>query len=127
VSEKPANSEKQGKSVPAIFYRTEARGEPVRDWLKGLFREDRKTHRGGHQNGGIRLAYRDASLQASPRRCLRMRTRLTQNRIARVLFYIDKKGRMVLLHGFIKKTQKTPGEDLDLAKGNKAKHQRGLP
>ena len=34
---------------------------------------------------------------------------------------------MVLLHGFIKKTQKTAGEDLDVAKGNKAKHQRGLP
>jgi phage-related protein len=36
-------------------------------------------------------------------------------------------GRMVLLHGFIKKTQKTPGEDLELAKRNKNKHQRGLP
>jgi phage-related protein len=36
---------------------------------------------------------------------------LSQNRIARVLFYIDPKGRMVLLHGFIKKTQKTPPAD----------------
>ncbi len=33
---------------------------------------------------------------------------------------------MVLLHGFIKKTQKTPGEDLELARSNKKKHQRGL-
>ncbi len=55
-----------------------------------------------------------------------VRTRLTQNRIARVLFYIDKKGRMVLLHGFIKKTRKTPDEDLELARRNKSKHQRGL-
>ena len=55
-----------------------------------------------------------------------MRTNLTQNRIARILFYIDKKGRMVLLHGFIKKTQKTPDEDLDLARRNKNKHQKGL-
>jgi phage-related protein len=55
-----------------------------------------------------------------------VRTSLVQNRIARVLFYIDKKSRMVLLHGFIKKTQKTSREDLDLAKSNKAKHQRGL-
>lgn len=55
-----------------------------------------------------------------------VRTSLGQNRIARVLFYIDKKSRMVLLHGFIKKTQKTSREDLDLAKSNKAKHQRGL-
>ena len=43
-----------------------------------------------------------------------------------MLFYIDKKGRMVLLHGFIKKTQKTPDKDLDLARSNKTKHQRGM-
>ena len=56
-----------------------------------------------------------------------VRTSLAQNRIARVLFYIDRKGRMVLLHGFIKKTRKTPDEDLELARTNKRKHQRGLP
>jgi phage-related protein len=56
-----------------------------------------------------------------------VRTTLMQHRIARVLFYIDRKGRMVLLHGFIKKTQKTPDEDLELARSNKRKHQRGLP
>ena len=55
-----------------------------------------------------------------------VRTNLAQNRIARVLFYIDRRGRMVLLHGFIKKTQKTPAEDLELARRNKNKHQRGL-
>jgi len=33
---------------------------------------------------------------------------------------------MVLLHGFIKKTQKTPSEDLELARNNKSKHQRGM-
>ncbi len=32
----------QGKRVPAIFYRTEAHGEPVREWLKGLSADDRK-------------------------------------------------------------------------------------
>jgi phage-related protein len=55
-----------------------------------------------------------------------VRSGLAQNRIARVLFYVDKKGRMVLLHGFIKKTQKTQQVDLDLAKNNKARHQKGL-
>lgn len=37
------------------------------------------------------------------------------NRIARVLFVIDKQT-MILLHGFIKKSQKTPKPELDLAK-----------
>ena len=31
-----------GKRVPAIFFRTEAGGEPLRDWLKSLPPEDRK-------------------------------------------------------------------------------------
>ena len=55
-----------------------------------------------------------------------VRTNLMQNRTARVLFYIDKRSRMVLLQGFIKKTGKTPNEDLALAKSNMSKHQRGL-
>lgn len=43
-----------------------------------------------------------------------VRSRLPRGRIARVLFCVEQ-GRMVLLHGFIKKTQKTPQHDLDLA------------
>lgn len=55
-----------------------------------------------------------------------VRSNLSQNKIGRVLFYIDVKGRMVLLHGFIKKTQKTPTGDLDLARKNKALHEKEL-
>jgi predicted XRE-type DNA-binding protein len=40
-------------------------------------------------------------------------------RIGRILFTVSE-GRVVLLHGFIKKTQKTPQSDLDLAKRPKA-------
>ena len=43
-----------------------------------------------------------------------MRIRL-ENRIARVLFVLEG-STMVLLHGFIKKSQATPQADLDLAK-----------
>lgn len=43
-----------------------------------------------------------------------VRSTLTQGRIARVLF-CEHEGRMILLHAFIKKTQKTPPGDLDLA------------
>jgi phage-related protein len=55
-----------------------------------------------------------------------VRAIVTQGRIARVLFYIDKRSRMVLLHGFIKKTRKTSNDDLALARSNKSKHQRGV-
>ncbi len=55
-----------------------------------------------------------------------VRTKLQGNRIARVIFYVDARQRMVLLHAFMKKTQKTPEEDLRLARENKRKHEKGL-
>jgi phage-related protein len=118
---------KQGKRVPAIFFRTEAGGEPVRDWLKGLpSSEDRK--RIGEDIKTVEFGWPIGMPVCRPLGdgIYEVRTSLAQNRIARVLFYIDRKGRMVLLHGFTKKTRKTPGEDLELARGNKKRHQRGL-
>jgi phage-related protein len=122
----PASSEKQGKRVPAIFYRTEAGGEPVRDWLKRLPPEDRK--RIGEDIKTVEFGWPIGMPVCKPLRegIYEVRTDLPRNRIARVLFYIDRKSWMVLLHGFIKKTRKTPDEDLKLAKTNKTKHQRGL-
>jgi phage-related protein len=119
--------ERQGKRVPAIFFRTEGGGEPVRDWLKALpSPEDRK--RIGEDIKTVEFGWPIGMPVCRPLGggIYEVRTSLTQNRIARVLFYIDKKGRMVLLHGYIKKTQKTPDEDLHLARNNKGKHQRGL-
>lgn len=117
---------REGKRVPAIFYRTEAGGEPVRDWLMELSPEDRK--RIGEDIKTVEFGWPIGMPVCRPLSggLYEVRTSLTQNRIARVLFYIDRKDRMVLLHGFIKKTQKTPADDLDLAKGNRKKHQRGL-
>jgi phage-related protein len=47
-----------------------------------------------------------------------VRSSLSDGRTARVIFCIQNE-RMVLLHGFIKKSQKTPLPDLDLALGRK--------
>src|SRR5258708_40213276 len=44
-----------------------------------------------------------------------VRTSLPSNRIARVLFGVQQ-GRILVLHGFIKKTQKTPPDDMVLAR-----------
>ena len=126
VGAQPEGLERQGKSVPAIFYRTEAGGEPVRDWLKELSSEDRK--RIGEDIKTVEFGWPIGMPVCRPlgEGICEVRTSLAQNRIARVLFYIDKKSRMVLLQGFIKKTQKAPDEDLKLAKSNMKKHQRGL-
>jgi phage-related protein len=113
------------KRVPAVFFKTEAGGEPVREWLKGLSNEERrligqdiKTVEFGWPGMPVCRPLREGIFE--------VRTSLNRNRIARVLFYIDKKSRMVLLHGFIKKTQRTPYDDLELARKNKTKHQAGL-
>jgi phage-related protein len=119
--------ERQGKRVPAIFFRTEAGGEPVRAGLKGLpSSEDRK--RIGEDIKTVEFGWPIGMPVCKPLGdgIHEVRTSLAQNRIARVLFYVDRRGRMVLLHGFIKKTRSTPREDLDLARANKSKHQRGL-
>ena len=44
-----------------------------------------------------------------------VRSNLPGNRTARVIFCIAR-GQMVLLHAFVKKTQRTPDEDLALAR-----------
>jgi phage-related protein len=116
----------QGKRIPAIFFRTEAGGEPVRGWLKRLSPDDRK--RIGEDIKTVEFGWPIGMPVCKPLGdgIYEVRTSLAQNRMARVLFYIDKKSRMVLLHGFIKKTRTTPTEDLELARSNKSKHERGL-
>jgi phage-related protein len=114
------------KRVPAIFFRTEAGNEPVRAWLKALPGEDR--HLIGQD---IRTVEYGWPIGMPTCRTIgdglhEVRTNLSGNRIARVFFYIDKHQRLVLLHGILKKTRTTPESDLELARQNKSKHERGL-
>lgn len=120
-------SDKPVKRIPAIFFRTEAGGEPVREWLKALpSREDRKLI--GYDIETVEFGWPIGMPVCRPMGdgIYEVRTDLARNRIARVLFYVDKHGRMVLLHGYIKKSQRTPTADLELARSNKKKHERGL-
>jgi phage-related protein len=119
--------EKEGKRVQAVFFRTDAGREPLRNWLKCLpLDEDRK--RIGEDIKTVEFGWPIGmpACRSLGDGVYEVRTTLSQNRISRILFYIDKKARMVLLHGFIKKTPKTPGEDLALARRNKSQHQRGM-
>ena len=105
------------KTVPTLtarFFRTDAGGEPLRDWLKDLpvverkaIGEDIKTVQFGWPLGMPLVDHLEGGIWE-------VRTRLS-TRIARVLFALDG-DTMVLLHGFIKKEQKTPKPELDLAK-----------
>jgi phage-related protein len=111
------------KRIQAFFFRTAAGGEPVREWLKALETEDRK--RIGVDIKTVEFGWPMGMPTCRPLKdgLYEVRTNLSHGRIARVLFYIDMTARMVLLHGFIKKTQKTPADDLELARRNKRVHE----
>lgn len=53
-----------------------------------------------------------------------VRSNISNKRIARVLFFVYE-NKMVLLHGFIKKSQKSPKQDLELALKRKQEVENG--
>ena len=102
------------KKLPASFYATPNGNEPVREWLLELNEDDRRTV-------GFDIATAELGWPVGMPLCRSLgnglweiRSNISSGRIARVRF-TPTQGRMVLLHGFIKKTQKTPKPDLDLA------------
>ncbi|HSR52747.1 MAG TPA: type II toxin-antitoxin system RelE/ParE family toxin [Acidobacteriota bacterium] len=104
----------QWKKVPARFYQAPGGREPVRDWLKSLPAEDRKTVGVDIQKVEYGLPLQLPYCRSLGQGLWEVRSSLASNRIARVIFTIVG-GEMVLLHGFIKKSQKTPRHDLLLA------------
>jgi phage-related protein len=103
------------KRFPVRFYRTASGREPVRDWLKELAPEDRRTL--GEDLKTVEYGW---PIGMPLCRCLHgdlweVRSNLSDRRIARVLFCVTN-SQIVLVHGFIKKTQSTPKSDLALAR-----------
>ncbi len=103
------------KRLQAVFYRSAAGAEPVRDWLKALPQGDRRII-------GFDIATAEFGWPLGMPLCRplggglwEVRSSLAQGRIARVIFSASE-GRMVLLHGFVKKIQKTRRSDLELAR-----------
>jgi len=102
------------EKIPAAFYATASRNEPVREWLKDLNDADRRIV-------GVDIATAEFGWPVGMPLCKSMgkglyeiRSNISDRRIARVIFAVVDQ-QMVLLHGFVKKTQKTPKPDLDLA------------
>lgn len=95
------------------FYATETGTEPVRDWLRELPAGERLAI--GEDIKAVQFRWPlglPLARKLTPR-IWEVRTNLP-TRIARVLFTISG-NEMILLHGFIKKTQTTPLSELRLA------------
>jgi len=111
---------KADRPLKVVFFKTDMGNEPVRDWLKELSKDDCKAI------GTDILTVQYAWPVGKPLvdnlgdGIWEVRSRL-DNRIARTLFaLVDQE--IVLLHGFIKKQQKTPQAELELAKKRKKQY-----
>lgn len=96
------------------FFRTAPGNEPVRDWLKALGPLDRKAI--GEDIKTVQFGWplgMPIVRKLAPD-LWEVRSHITDG-IARTLFTV-KNQTMVLLHGFVKKSQKTPATELDIAK-----------
>ena len=102
------------KIIAVKFYRASNRKEPVRVWLKSLtgeqkkiIGEDIKTVEFGWPIGMPLVRYMEAKLWE-------IRSNFSDG-IARIFFTVYEQ-QLILLHGFIKKTQKTPEKELEIAR-----------
>ena len=107
--------------LQVVFYRSDSGAEPVRRWLKSLplshkkaIGEDIKTVQFGWPMGMPLVE------KLSPY-MWEVRTKVPDG-IARVVFTVDGQ-LMVLLHGFIKKTQKIPQKEMVTAKTRLRRYQ----
>jgi phage-related protein len=102
------------KKITVAFFATESGAEPVRLWLRSLDKVDRL--RIGEDIADVEFEWPVGLPVCRPLGggLYEVRTTL-KDRIARVFFTIEG-SRMVLLHGFIKKSQSTPQPDLDLVR-----------
>ena len=102
------------KRLPAHFYRSGSGREPVREWLKSLGPEDRKVIGEDIKEVEFSWPIGIPLVRSLGRELWEVRSSLRQGRIARVIFCVADR-RMVLLHGFVKKSRKTPQRDIELA------------
>ena len=97
-----------------VFFRFDSGREPVREWLKGLDRDCRKSI--GEDIKTLQFSWPVGMPLARKLsdNLWELRSRIATG-IARTLF-TDYSGKLVLLHGFVKKSQKTPAKELAVAK-----------
>lgn len=108
-------AERQAPEIPVKFYRTGAGREPVLEWLRGLDREERRSI--GVDLMRVQFGWPiGMPLVRSLRDGLwEVRSSLPRGKIARLILCFHE-GTLVVLHGFIKKTQKIAQQEIAIAK-----------
>ena len=102
------------RPVSVQFFRQDSGREPVREWLKGMRREHRKAIGEGVKTLQFGWPIGMPLARKMDEGLWELRSNLGPG-IVRMFFTIYE-GNIVLLHGFVKKSQKTPSNELALAK-----------
>lgn len=103
------------RPLPLQFWRSDSGREPTRDWFRELPHLDRAVL--GHDLKRVQYGWPIGMplVKSLGGGLWEVRSSLPSNREARALFIVDDDG-IVVLHGFIKKSQKTPLNELQLAR-----------
>jgi phage-related protein len=103
------------KPIPFVFWRSVTGREPVRVWLNELSREDKRSI--GRDIAKVQYGWPVGLPLCRPLSAglWEVRASLPSKREARIFFGFHD-GMLIAVHAMIKKTQKTPAEDLGLAR-----------
>lgn len=103
------------QKIELVFYRSLSGNEPVREWLIELSSVNRRAVGLDLQRVQYRWPVGMPLVRPLGKGLFEVRTSLPDGTIARVLFCFHD-GEIYALHGFIKKAQKTPVADMEIAR-----------
>jgi phage-related protein len=107
--------DKSPSKIELAFYRTASGSEPVRDWLSDLPTAHKRLIGLDLQRVQYRWPVGMPLVRPMGSGLFEVRTSLPDGTVSRVMFSFHGGG-LYALHGFIKKAQKTPSADLELAR-----------
>jgi len=117
----PAGPEPREPILRVVFFRSASSSEPVREWLASLRREDRRAIGGDIKTAQYGWPLGMPLIRKLEPSLWEVRSHIAEG-IARVMFTVDS-GLMVLLHGYVKKSAKTPVAELKTARARLARLQ----
>lgn len=108
-------------SLTVNFFRTDSGNEPVREWLREMEKEEKKTI--GADIKTVQDCWASPGPDVIPDSMVKkiepglweIRSKLGSGTQSRIFFTV-RGNRLILLHGFIKKSQKTPQKEIELAR-----------
>ena len=110
--------------IKVNFFKTDCGNEPVREWLlDGVTEEERKIIGRDIKNVQFSWPIGMPLVESFGNYLWQVRSK-PDNKIARI-FFTTHNNEMILLHGFIKKSQRTPKNDLDLARARAEYFKKG--